>query len=414
VTAPPLAGEAAAPDPDLKQDPPRRLLTIDWNAVRVASDADALALWMKIAPTGADWTEKLDEVPQELDRALAIALLRAGNFACMPVRPARDCSVQLFDVPDPAPTAGVTDPCLRRLLALWAIEQLEPDDVASVTDSLRAIVALPPPEAELVTAALRVIPEADHAKRLELISIAWRAGQREAANGSIGALDEAHLIEAATKHHIDGALEVLSAEGHRAVYLAAVTDEAMAAKARAQAIVDLVSTDDKLAADVRAALVKATGSKDCTVAANAARALEQRGERKYLPKRPRAKTTEPLMRALCVLASYERLQRSDETSLLASFVPPKGLERIAVAYDALSEVDQDGDGDPHTQRTADLVAREEVVVPEIEDMIRAMHRCKGTTCISDDREFRFSFKSFGGELQLYRLEIVERPPCVRP
>jgi hypothetical protein len=115
-----------------------------------------------------------------------------------------------------------------------------------------------------------------------------------------------------------------------------------------------------------------------------------------------------------VLASYEHLQRSDESSLLATFVPPKGLERIAVAYDALSEVDQDGDGDPHTQRTADLVAREELVLPEIEDLIRAMRRCKGTTCSSDDREFRFSFKALGGELQLYRLEIVERPPCVRP
>jgi hypothetical protein len=37
-----------------EQDPPRRLPTIDWNAVRIASDADALALWTKIAPTGAD------------------------------------------------------------------------------------------------------------------------------------------------------------------------------------------------------------------------------------------------------------------------------------------------------------------------------------------------------------------------
>lgn len=408
-----VADVAHTPDPDLNQDPPRRLLTIDWSTIQVTTETDSLALWAKIAPTGSDWTEKLDEVPHEYDRSLAIALLRTGNFTCIPARPTRDCSMQLFDVPEPAPAAGMTDPCLRRLLALWAIEQLEPEDVPSVMDSLRAIVVIPPPESELVVAALRAVPETEQTKRLELIALAWSAGQRELANASVGTLDEAHVIEAVTKHHIDGALEVLSSEGHRATYLAAVADEAMGTKARAQAITELLSTDDKLAPDLRAVLVKTVASKDCTVAANAVRALELRGERKYIPKRPRAIMVDPMMRALCVLASYEQLQRSDEGSLLATFVPAKGLERISVAYDVLAEVDQDGDGDPHTERSAELVPREDLVVPEIDDLVRAMRRCKGTTCTSDDREFRFGFKAVAGELHLYRLEIVERPPCPR-
>jgi hypothetical protein len=414
-TSAPITGAApleSTPTEELKLEPPHKLLAIDWSTVRVASESDALALWTKIAPTGDDWTQRMDEVPQEFGRSLAIALLRAGNFACMPVRPARDCSVKVFDVPEPAPTAGLTDPCLRRQLALWAIDQLEDDDVPSVMDSLRTLAALPPPEAALVTAAIRAVPETDQTKRLEVMAIAWRANQHDVVNALIGTLDEPHLIEAASKHHVDGALDTLAAKAHRAVFLAAVTDEAMGAKARASAITELVD-DDKLAADLRAALVKATASKDCAVAAAAVRALESRGEKKYTPTRPRTAKPEAILRGLCVLASYEKLQRSDETSLLATYVPAKGLERITVAYDALAEVDEDGDGDPHTVRTAELVPRDQLVLPEIDDLVRAMQSCKGTTCTSDDREYRFGLKSAGDGLQLFRLEIVERPPCPR-
>jgi hypothetical protein len=396
---------------DLHTEPPAKLLSIDWSSVKLASEADALALWDKIAPTGGDFNEKLDELPNDVGRPLAIALLRSGNFRCMPQRPARDCLPVQFDVNPPADRAGLADPCLRRMLALWAIDQLEPEDVPSVLDAIRAIAAIPPPESQLLVAALKAVPETDNAHRLELLAIAWRAGQHDLASANVGSLDEPFMIDALTKHHIDGALEVLSAEGHRAIYLAVVNDEALGAKARASAITELVSVDDKLAPDLRAALVKATASRDCTVAASAARALEQRGEPKYLPKRPRTGKPDQMMRALCVLASYELLQRADETSLMRTFAPPKGLERITVAYDPLSEVDTDGDGDPHTQRSADLVPRDELVVPEIDDMARAMHRCTNTTCASDDREFRFGFKPVGGELYLYKLEVVERPPC---
>jgi hypothetical protein len=120
-----------------------------------------------------------------------------------------------------------------------------------------------------------------------------------------------------------------------------------------------------------------------------------------------------MMRALCVLASYEKMQPSDEPSLLPGYVPAKGLERVVVSYDALSDVDQDGDGDPHTQHTTDLVSRAELVVPHVEDMVQAMKSCKGTTCTSDSHEFRFGLRPTNGELMLYRLEIVERPPCPR-
>ena len=390
-----------------------KLLSIDWNAVRVTTDADAIALWAKLKLTGDDWHDKLEEVPHDLHRALAIALVREGNFTCVPVRPTRECSTPVFDGPEPALTAGQTDPCLRRLLALWAIERLEADDVPVVMDGLRGIVALPPPESQLVVAALKVIPDAEPAKRLELLSIAFRSGQRELVNNSLGQLDEPFLDEAVIKHHIDGALEVLPVSTHRATYLTAVLDDKLATKARTQAIAELASVDDKLAVDLQTTLVKATAVDDCSVAAAAARALVKHGEPKYAPKHPRSMSIPALMRAMCVLASYEIGQGNDETSLLPTYIPARGLERVSVTYDALSDSDPDGDGDPHTAHSAELVPRADAVVPEAEDFARAMTHCKGTTCSSDDREFKLSWKPVDGQLMLYRMEIVERPPCPR-
>jgi len=404
----------AAPDPDLNRPPPRKLLSIDWSTTPLSSEADALAAWEKIAPTGLDWEEKLDEVPAQAVRPLAVALLRAGRFTCVAPPPATECAPLQLDVPEPSPSAGLADPCLRRLLALWSLAQLDPNDLPAVKDALRAIAAIPPPESQLVATAMRAVPAWEKDLLLSMIVIAARAGQRDVVNEVVAQLDEARLIEAATRHHVEGALVVLSAQGHRGAYLAAVVDEDLAGPARVRAIADLVADaadPGPFAPDLQAALVKAAAAKDCAVAAAAARALEERGDRRFVPTRPRARTPEAMMRALCVLASYQPLQRDGEPSLLATYAPPKGLERVLVEYDSLSDTDLDGDGDPHTRRSIDLLPRSGLALPEAEDLARAMRRCTGTTCKSADREFRFSFKPAGGALHLARLEIIERPPC---
>jgi len=426
-------------DPDLDRPPPRKLLAIDWSTTSLATEADALAVWEKIAPTGTDWEEKLAEVPASAVRPLAVAMLRAGRFQCVaPPAPsaasaasaASDCAQPVIEVPDPDPSAKLDEPCLRRLLALWSIAQLEPEDLPAVQDALRAIVALPPPESQLVDAALRTVPERDTARLLSLIVIAARAGQRDLVGGAVARLSEAELIEAATKHHVEGALEVLSSQGHRGAYLAAVVDEDLAGPARIRAISDLVGDADRtsgtLDPDLVAALAKAAASKDCAVAAAAAHALEVHGDHRFVPVRPRLRATgaaagaaratseATMMRALCVLASYEPLQRPGEGSPLATFVSGaagKGLERVLIEYDALSDTDPDGDGDPHTRHSVDIIPRTELSLPEVEDLARAMKRCTGTTCRSVDREFRFSFRPSGGQLWLSKLEVVERPPC---
>lgn len=412
---------AAAPVVDARPDapaivedpPPKPLLAIDWATTPLVTDADANAVWAKIAPTGDDWEIKLAEVPVAYSRPLAVALLHGGNFAC-PVPPSPPECPREIEVPDPAPTATMTDPCLRRLLALWATSQLDDDDIPVVYDALKAVAALPPPESQLVAAAIDAISEDDHARRLELIGIAHRAGNVDVAGSKVGQLDEAHLIEAVERQHIPAALEVLSAEAHRAVYLAAVVDEALDPRARANAITELTESPDPPAADLTKALVTATKAKDCLVAATAIRAFALRGDTRYLPRRPRGSSPAAMMRALCVVASYEHLQDADELSLLSAFVPAKGLELELVHFDPLADVDTDGDGDPRTSRAVSLVPRDDVAVYEDEDMIRAFRTCTKTICRSHDREYRFHFKPGGAGLYLSRLEVIELPSCPSP
>jgi hypothetical protein len=410
------------PDPDLQRPPPRRLLDIDWAKTTLTDDAAALVVWQRIAPTGADWEDKLHEIPATTARPLAIALLHGGRFLCTPAATG-DCGRPVYDVAAPASTAGFDDPCLRRLLALWAIDQLDEDDLPAVRSALLGIAGLPPPESQLVAAAIHAVPEADQDSRLALLATAWRAGQRELVGGALGGLDEPHLIAAVRAHHIDGALDILPAEGFPAVFLAAIGDEALGARARTAAITELVTAvmpaasatpatgSAKLPGDLTAALIGATRANDCSVAAAAARALDQHGDHRFVPRRPRTQSIPRLIRAICVLASYEALLPNDEASLVPGYVPARGLERMTITFDPLSEDDPDGDGDPHTTHTAELVPRAEAVLPEIEDMVRAMQHCTGNICVSDDHEFRFVVRSFGAELMLVRIELADRPPC---
>ena len=412
--APAAALVARAPDPDLHRPPPRRLVDLDWDHVALTTDAEALEVWRRIAPTGTDWDDKLGEVPATAARPLALALLRGGNFTCARPQPATECARPAWDVPSPADGAGFDDACLRRLLALWALAQLEYEDAPKIMAELRTLAAIPPPESQLVAAAIHAVEETEQDARLELLAIASHAGQRELVDAAVGSLDEPHLIEAARRHHLAGALEVLSAEGHRTVYLAAVTDDALDASARVSAIGDLAALADRPPPDLQAALVAATKAKDCTVAAAAARALDQHGDHRFVPRRPHTSSTAVVMRSMCVLASYEAIQHSDETSVLSSYLPARGLERVTITYDPLSEDDSDGNGDPHTTQTAELVPRSEAVLPELADLVKAMQHCTGAICVSEEHEFRFVWRPAGGELLLTRLELADRPPCPEP
>jgi len=416
---PPAAPVAAAVDagghlndPDLNHAPPAKLLAIDWPSVKLASDADALALWKQIAPTGDDWRQRLDEIPtpSPIQHALAVALLRGGNFTC--VAPPQACHAPL-EIAETKPDATFTDPCLRRELALWSIDQLDPEDAPQLRDALKQLAGLPPPESQLVADAIR-LASADPALTFELIATAWKAGQRDLVDGMMSSLDEPHLIEAATKLHVDGAFEALTAATQRTVFLGAIADEQLDWKTRAQAMAELAGDDDKLAPDLLKALVAATRSASCETAAAAAHELDRHGEHAYVPFKPVATQPEKLTHGLCVTTAYEQQAHADERSPFTSYLPARGLELVTVTYDPYSDVDTDGDGDPHTTRVNDLVARASAELPDLPDFLGALRHCTkgagGETCSSEDHDFKLVWNHG----LLTRLEIREKPPCQKP
>jgi hypothetical protein len=395
-TPKPVATDAAhQPDPDLERVPVPKLLAIDWDKLALGSDADALALWKQIDPHGSDWQEKLYEVPAgPVSQALAMALLRQGNFTCVHSVPVASCPKRtVAELDTPIDTAGLGDPCLRRSLALWAFDQLNQSDLEQLRPALDAIVAIPPPESDLVEDALRGDHDnPDQNERVELLVRAWNAGQRDVAGATLGDFDEQHLVELVRKDHVDAALDILSIQDQRAVFLAAMTDPKLEPKTRMQAIADLLDAQQtEPGSDGRAALLAAAKSTSCEVAAAAAHALVKY----HILGAPKPPAT---MRTLCVVASYERLQQENESSPLAELIPARGLELVRMTNDPDAGSDA---------RSIDLIPSYAAVFPESDDIVRAFEHCKTTTCVSDEHEFHFTIR--GGLLT--RLEIDERPEC---
>lgn len=409
AAAPPDAG-GHLNDPDLNHAY-KKLLSIDWTVARFAEPAERAELWQQIAPTGDDWSLKLDEVPDgPIANALATELLLEGNLTCQ--APPISCASTVADLPPLDPTATLKDPCLRRQLALWSIQQLgqvDLDQPLALAPALRQIATMPPPESELVVAAL-LAANRNPGLEAELLELAWKAGHHSIVNGMIGGLDITQLIDLATRLHVDGALDGLTAKANRDVFMKAIADEQLQPATRQQAMIELGGDDDKLAPDLAAAIVALTKSPNCDVAAAASRLLEQHGDPAYVPKRPHSTKPEVILRGLCVLAAYERDAPPNEASLLPGYLPKKGLELLRIDYDALSDTDPDGDGDVHTSHTSELIERTSASLPEATAFAHALQHCAKTTCTADDLEFKLTIK----EGLLTRVEIVERPPCQKP
>lgn len=388
-----------------------RLLYIDWASLRFDDDADAIKVWRQIAPTGADWERKLEEVPGDLRiaRALAVAMIRSGGFACAPVA-VKTCKGTATGIPPPTRNSTLADACLRRRLAVWSFDRLEADDIPKLRAALRSIAKLPPPESELVELALRALPESDSAGRYELIQLAWKAGHRDLLNGMLSGLPDRYLVDAVQRLHIDGALDMLSPETHRSVFMRAIRDEKLKSAARVFAVDQLAESSSDLAPDLRSLLISATKHRDCSLAAAAARALESYGDRSFVPLPPTTTRKDVMMRFLCVLANYQAMQSASDPSLLSMYVPSRGLEIARVATNRDSGPSTRG-ADSRAERSIELIPRSFAKLPDIAELRQAFDSCTGGTCTTADRTFRFMFRTQNRALALWRIEVIDRLPC---
>ncbi len=364
---------------------PTPLLSIDWSEVTLPDDAAALALWRRIAPTGADWELRLGELPEDdaLLKPLALALLREGGFVC-PVSGA--CAGAGFSPVEAAAT--LADPCLRRELALWALGRLDEEDSAGLADALVSIVSLPPPEDELVSEAFELVPEGQDALLLRMNSAARAAGQGELADRSLRWLSASSLKVVARTMHADGVYQLLESGDDRELFLAAVVDPQLLPATRISVMEELAG-EEPMPKATRAALRKAAADPRCEVAGTALRLLEYAGEK---PRPAPRRSIATAVRALCV--GEARYSDSDPLdSHLVPLVSPQGL--VVIDHAALTE-----DGGELSGET--MPPEQVYVLPFGEELTGALERCQGTTCRAPGVRFELTFD------KQWRLQRVER------
>lgn len=319
--------EPAANIADMALQPPR-------------NQAEALALWQQLGLNGENYEDRLAAIPDDeaVRRPMAVALLAQGNVTCEAVVHYEGCGEESVELAPIAPEAGLGDPCLRRRLALWALDQINADDARTLTDALVSLIEIPAPEDELHDAAFAVA--VDDAQRLALLAAARRKGLHALAETEAGKLTSIPArIEALRDLHIDAAAEGLDPVAHRDVLLGALVDAELASDTRS-AIMSQLAGDPAPA--VSQALAAVVDDEDCGLAMEAAELLDRRGDASHLPARPTSTDAGEHRRALCMLAHSSDAARQEAQWL--TWFGPRPVLIEEEHYDEFAEpAEEDGE-----------------------------------------------------------------------
>jgi hypothetical protein len=307
--------------------------------------ADVLAEWRELAPTFARWDLVSAMIPQGDRPRMARAILVAGGFDC----PARDLPPPGCAAPArvglPAPLAGIDDPCMRRVIALWALDVLEPEQLAQVGDALASIAKL---------------PEAEDQLDERLLARLWAESPRRAR----AVARAAHRIAPTLPVDIDWVRD--------RDWLAGVAGDATASLEERIVAIDALSKAAPpahiLPRDVRATLIALTTHRSCRLAMHAVAALASHGEPRFLPVRPRNGSVADTARALCMAAVNDApisaMQQLAMHELYAQAMPPPPGAFVAIG--------RHGNAEPPLDRTRPLVP--------VHQHGRVLEHCTNTTC----------------------------------
>ncbi len=404
----------------------------DWSKATWATDDEAMALWTAIGINGDNYQILLGEIPRAPGAAMAKALLRQGNFACASTTLPMSCEETTQEFLAVAPDATIDDPCLRRRLALWALDSL--DDKTLTTELIADVIALaglPPPEDELNRTALYRVQ--DEAAKLQMLDAAKRAGNEELADETLGGMSTSALENAAAMH-IDGA--VLSLTGESTSALAAATeDKLLRSETRARAAfelgnwvldVDPMDPSRQVALD---AVVRASRSEDCVVAGSALQQLTQITGKPAISGPPKNAKEPALIHYMCQVM----WGGDDEWTMWDQVTDERGVvvrhvvhdtDRVAALWEDypdapdankdgapdVDEADADGDGDPATVvEIRHFQQQEWKEGPYLDDIRRVLPDCKGTTCslAGSKTTYTFKFRKAKKKLVLDAIEIDE-------
>jgi hypothetical protein len=262
-------------------------------------EAQARQFWLEHAPRLPD--PRLYELPSEaeLTRALARQVLAEGNFECYAIQTWDECGEYIAEWDVMPEDVGFDDPCLRRVLALWALEegQLTPGDVHELLYELTTLFELPAPEDELPMALLDLAQTLPEPLAMELYEAAVGTEWAAQLGSILDGLSEQNQARLA-KLGVEAAFAYLAPEQHRALFVENLNSSSLSLSCRHA----LLTAVEALAGDdVDEALRVMSGDEDCQLAMYAAKVLASRGIADELPRYSASLSPESLSYELCRL-----------------------------------------------------------------------------------------------------------------
>jgi len=366
---------------------------------REVHDVDADAKWHALAPRSATWGAQQEEIPEQDRKRLALELLWQGGFRCDRTKDRPHC-VSPLEMDEPRPDEGLEAPCFRRVLASWALLQLDGNDLGALSGLARSIMSLPAPEAELKLEVLEMFAESAPDQLLSLLTEAARAGfdvTREERTPLIARLSPADQRTAMRRWRVSARSELAPAElaaRDRDAALNEIAAPNIDIDTRLELISALVPDSGPLPEDLHHVMVEATRDRDCWAAARFGSELAAHGDLRFSPERPRRRDVAANVRVLCMAASNAAVDHS-----LREYIPAQGTVEI---YHHI-------DGARHTRSdTSRVVHRNHTYVWESKDLRMALSDCTTTHCAGGDHVVDLTFApAFDGGLELTTIERTE-------
>jgi hypothetical protein len=322
----------------------------------------AREVWRQLDVDGGSFTTMLSELGTDprVTAPLAFAVLDGADLACRRTDEWEDCGGTWTDFVDPHEDAGFDDACLRRSLAIWALQrgQLSEDDVAALAPQLQAVMQLPAPESTLQSLAMQLsesLASSDRHAMLRRFAEARRGDEdltrdwyRIVEDRWFDGLSDEQLLDLYDRG-LHPAITHLDVDRHEAQWLAALDDEDVASSIRHGLLQGLLDVDEPA---VNMALGRAALDDNCGLAMDAATLLAERGLDAWLPSKPINDHPSEYARALCMLSHADADER--RAAIWADFVAPASGELPWTAtYE--SEFEEDGATTP-LPLTRDTVA----------------------------------------------------------
>jgi|GEM_PF-3444705 len=318
-----------------------------------ATDAEARALWLFVGATGKDWEQKLASIPDapQIRRALARSVL-AEDLDCRHYVNEGQCGVDDWRWGPLPEKADFQDPCLRRLLGIWAVGELDASDLKARLPQLLHVFDYKRPQQEYdsqkrfdgdelcvaVVEAATAVPEV--LVQVILVAVAAHCGEAEAraAVASLGEKARVRLAEA----DIEEAFTSLSVKTYPALFIGALGGGGSADfKIALMKIVASAGLSAPMLDKLKTTLKKLADEANPKISTAAAVTLEGLGDPSRLPHRPDTTVEADFERQLQRLF-YDPDTARRAKQLRAFFPPGQGSVKIVDT----TETEYDGNTAP--------------------------------------------------------------------